>query len=410
MYPILAALRRNALGPTLIAVQIALTLAILSNALFIIHARRATMARPSGIDESQLFAIQNQWVGDQSDISARVLTDLAALRLLPGVADAYVTNSYPLSGFLWAFGVTLHPQDKSSVRPTGIYLADSHTLRTLGLRLIAGRNFTADDVQPYSSPAVARRPPGGVIVTRQLAQQLAPGGNVLGHVATVRLFGAATSVPIVGIVDDLQVAAIDLPAFLQMPAYSSVLIPYRYTADTSYYVVRAQSAAQVDPAMKAATARLYTISRARVLRKVESLSDARRRVYRGDRGQAIMLSVVSAILLGMTGWGIVGLTSCWVNQRRRHIGIRRALGATRMGIVRYFQTENLLIALAGIVPGTALAILANLWLIGWFQMPRMNSLYALLGAIVVLLLGQLATLWPALRAASVPPAEATRTV
>lgn len=79
--------------------------------------------------------------------------------------------------------------------------------------------------------------------------------------------------------------------------------------------------------MQAAVARLYGISRARVLRNIESLTEARARAYRGERGQTIMLPAVSAILLALTGWGIVGLTSCWVSQRSQDIGIRRALGA-----------------------------------------------------------------------------------
>ncbi len=407
MHPILAAMRRNALAPMLIAVQAALTLAILCNALLIIHERLASMARSSGVDESQLFAIQNQWVGEPRDVAARAQTDLAALRALPGVVDAYVTNSYPLSGVLYSFPVTLRPDDKSANRQVGAYFADDHTLRTLGLKLIAGRNFSADDVQNFSGADDAHQPPGGIIVSQQLADSLAPAGNVIGRRLTVRSLGGF-SAPIVGIVQALQVAAVHPPAFVHLFEDGSALISYRDTAVNSYYVVRAQSAAQVGPLMRTATARLYAINRLRVVRRVESLSTARQRAYRGDRGEAVMLAAVSAILLAMTAWGIVGLTSCWVNQRRRHIGIRRALGASRAAIVAYFQTEDFLIAGAGVVIGIGLAIAANLWMIHRFQMDRLDYRYAALGAVIVLALGQLATLWPALRAASVPPAEAAR--
>jgi putative ABC transport system permease protein len=239
---------------------------------------------------------------------------------------------------------------------------------------------------------------------------------VLGRLAVINFPPAVpfrpSSVRIVGIVNSLQIADPDPPAFREGPflTNSSLLLPYRYAAADSYYVVRAASPAQVGLLMKAATSKLYAISRARVLRNVESLSTARRREYRSDRGQVIMLVAVSAVLLAMTAWGIIGLTSCWVNQRRRHIGIRRALGATRAAIVRQFQTENLLIAVGGVVGGVGLAIAANLWMISRFQTDRLDYRYVLLGAVVVLLLGQLATLWPALRAAVVPPAVAARTV
>ena len=92
----------------------------------------------------------------------------------------------------------------------------------------------------------------------------------------------------------------------------------------------------------------------------------------------------------------------------RQIGIRRALGATRKAIIRYFQTENFLIAAAGSAAGVGLAVSLNLWMVTTFEMERLNTGYAFIGAIVVLLLGQLAVLWPALRAASISPALATR--
>lgn len=411
MRPILVAMRRNAIGPVLIAAQIAVTLAIISNGLFIIHVRLVSMARPTGVDESSLFALRNQWIGSPTDIPARVRADLAALRSLPAVADAYVTNSYPLSGALYTFPITITPSDQSAGRMIGVYLADSHTLRTLGLRLIEGRNFEPADVRPRSNSSDLRLPPGGIIVTQAVAESLVPGGKVLGRTVTPQgnpAFVGKSGAPIIGIVAKLQVAGVNVPAFFHLPEDSAALLPYLYVAPNAFYVVRARSPALVGPAMQAAVARLYEVSRERVIGNVESLSSARQRIYRAERGQAIMLGGVSAILLAMTGWGIVGLTSCWMNQRRRQIGIRRALGASSIAIVGYFQAENLLIAIMGVVLGAGFAIMANLWLISHFQMPRLNYLYLLLGAAIVLVLGQLATFWPALRAAAIPPAVAAR--
>lgn len=357
-----------------------------------------------------MFAVQNNWVDAPPDISVRVRTDLAALRSVPGVVDAYVTNAYPLSNLGGALPVTLDPGDQASWKRAQVYLAGPHAFQTLGLRLIAGRSFTPEDVQDLGGPFnAAHERPGGVIVTKELAEQLSPGGHVLGRLTTIRQLGGQTEAPIVGIVQDLQVAMINPPEFLHLPAYSSMLVPYRYTGPTAYYVVQARSAALMPRIMQAAIASLYAISRDRVLQNAETLPEARRRVYRSDRSQTIMLTAVSAILLAMTGWAIVGITSCWVNQRRRQIGIRRALGATHAAIVRHFQAENLLIASAGVAAGLGLAIGGNLWMISRFQMDRLDYRYAALGAVIVLLLGQLATLWPALRAASVPPAEAART-
>jgi putative ABC transport system permease protein len=119
--------------------------------------------------------------------------------------------------------------------------------------------------------------------------------------------------------------------------------------------------------------------------------------------------VIVALLL-VTGLGIVGLASFWVAQRRRTIGVRRALGATRADILHYFQTENLLLATIGIVLGMLLAYGINLLLMRHYELPRMPWMYFPVGAIALWLIGQIAVLGPALRASHVPPVVATRTV
>jgi len=113
-------------------------------------------------------------------------------------------------------------------------------------------------------------------------------------------------------------------------------------------------------------------------------------------------------LLVVTALGIVGLASFWVQQRSKQIGIRRALGATRGQILRYFQTENFLLATLGIVLGMLAAYAINLALMNMYELPRMPLLYLPLGAALLWLLGQIAVFGPARRAAAVPPAVATR--
>ena len=108
--------------------------------------------------------------------------------------------------------------------------------------------------------------------------------------------------------------------------------------------------------------------------------------------------------------GIVGLASFWVAQRRRTIGVRRALGATRMNILQYFQTENFLLATIGIVVGMLLAYGINLFLMTHYELPRLPWFYMPVGAVALWLIGQLAVLGPALRAAQGPPVVATRSV
>jgi putative ABC transport system permease protein len=130
--------------------------------------------------------------------------------------------------------------------------------------------------------------------------------------------------------------------------------------------------------------------------------------YKQDRVMAWMLVLVISLLLLVTALGIVGLASFWVQQRTRQIGVRRALGATRTQILRYFQTENFLLVTVGIAIGMLLAFGLNQLLMAKAELPRLPLYYLPFGAVALWLLGQCAVLWPARRAAAVPPAIATR--
>jgi putative ABC transport system permease protein len=90
--------------------------------------------------------------------------------------------------------------------------------------------------------------------------------------------------------------------------------------------------------------------------------------------------------------------------------VRRALGATRGDILRYFQLENFILASAGIVLGMALAYAINLWLMNKYEVARLPAEFLPVGAGLLWILGQIAVLGPAMRAATIPPAIATRTV
>jgi putative ABC transport system permease protein len=402
--PVLSALRRNKVGAILIALQMAVTLAILTNAVYVVQERLALIARPTGVDEADVFTIENDWIGKGT--GARLQADLDALRAIPGVVSAFASNMEPLNDGGMTLGITLHPDNQASILVAGTYLGDQNALRTFGSRLAAGRDFTQSDIQVVDDLGQERPPLSGILVTRDLANKLSPGGAVLGRVAT--LFPFSIHAPIVGIIDRLQVPFVNAPrvgSFVE----DSMILPYRPIGVFAYYIVRVQPdrLAQV---MKAAPAALAAVSHQRVIGKVRSLIQARQEIYHGDRTVALMLALVCAVLVAVTAFGIVGLTSYWVSQRRRQIGIRRSLGATRYDIVRYFQTENVLITSVGILVGIALSIAGNLWLVERFATGRLPGIYLITGIVSVFLLGQLAVLWPAMRAAAVAPATAIRAV
>ena len=125
---------------------------------------------------------------------------------------------------------------------------------------------------------------------------------------------------------------------------------------------------------------------------------------------AIILSIVISLLIGLTALVIVGLASFHVTQRTRQIGTRRALGARRIDIIRYFLLENWMITTFGAMLGIILTIAVAYWLEVSFQLQRLDWSYLPVGIVVLWILSSLAVLAPARRAAGVPPAVATRSV
>ena len=418
LHPILAALKKHKAGVILITLQIALTLAIVCNAVFIIGQRIDRIQRPSGIDEKNLFLITQSWVGaptgdDQGSVEkldAMQQTDIATLRNLPDVESAIAINTLPLLNSTWSGGIGLKPNQQSSTAQAAFYFGTDQMIPALGLKLIAGRNFTPADVNHMGFRG-HNRPPI-VIVTKALADKLFPKGDALGKTIYV---DRNTPTTVIGIVERMQVPSPD--SWANDWFWNSVLIPTRLDAGFARYAVRAKPG-RLDAAMREAPKALFASNPMRVIEtgadfedtSIHSFADIRTHAYRADRGMAILMGVICLILLCVTAAGIVGLTSFWVGQRRKQIGIRRALGATRNDILRYFQTENLLIAGAGVVLGAILAVGLNLWMMKQFAMDRMSLLYVLVGIVVLMLLGQGAVFAPARRASRVSPVEATRSV
>jgi putative ABC transport system permease protein len=395
------AIYRRKSGAVLIAVQIAVTLAILSNAMALIVDRLSWSAQLTGIDEPNIFFIYATNVDSPPSLAALQSSDLALLRSMVGVANAYSTNSFPLEGGGASMDVALTADQKTPSAHLSYYFGDEKALDTLGVKLIAGRNFAASEIVDRDGSTVP--PAAGVIITRALAQRLFPRGDALGK--SIYLETSDPS-PIIGIIDRLQGPSVTATGYESTFTENSVLAPFRPLGDSVTYVVRTKPGS-LNEVMKAVQNKLSEINGSRII-SPKSMAQIRASAYRTSRGLTLVLGTVSFILVAVTAFGMAGLTSYWVVERRRQIGIRRALGATRLAILRRFQRENFLIVLSGVIAGALLAAALNILLIGRFEMVRLGAAYVIGSGVVMVLLGQIAVLWPAMRAAQVPPALAIR--
>jgi putative ABC transport system permease protein len=406
--PILSTLRRHKTTAWLLILEIALTCAIVCNAVFMIGHRLQHMHMTTGIDEHALVQIQLAEIAPTPDIFARAREDLAVLRQVPGVQAVALTNQLPLGGSSSNSSIKLDPAQRAPTVSVGTYFGEDIP-QTMGARLVAGRNLrpdettNADVVVKALASGNTKGLPAVTVITKALADRLWPGQDPLGK--TIYLTDQV-GVRVVGVLADLVRAN----AYNDAIAHYSVVLPLFMGAgkDQSYVIrTRPQDRAAV---LKAVVAALKKADPERVVTQQRTYDELREKFFVNDRAMAGVLAGVIVALLTVTALGIVGLASFWVGQRRRTIGVRRALGATRGDILHYFQTENFVLATFGIALGMVLAYGINLFLMTHYELPRLPAIYFPVGAIALWLLGQLAVLGPALRAAAVPPVVATRSV
>jgi putative ABC transport system permease protein len=392
---------RNKTGAILIALQIAVTMAIMVNAISIMQEKDRMMSRPSGLDEHNLFSIAS--VGFAKDFNERVTIeeDLAALRAMPGVVNAIQSNAVPLSGSGWSMGLQTEPGAEIDGTGVGLYFVDEHGLDTYGVNLLAGENFSASDVAWRERAATEW--PDKTIITRAMAEAMFPDdwASALGKTVYI---ADTQPITITGIVEKMQGSWPGWDGFERV-----MLVPTHTLFGATVYLIRTEPGMR-DSVMPQVEELLADRNKDRIVRSMRSMDEIRERSYRSESSMIKILTFTIVLLIAITSLGIVGLASFSVNRRTRQIGTRRALGASKLVILRYFMTENFIISLGGVLLGAALTVGLNILMIETFSLTRITWYLVPVAMLLLLAVGQIAVFGPARRASSVPPAVATRTV
>jgi putative ABC transport system permease protein len=407
--PILSVLLRNKTGPILVALQVALSLAILSNAAHIVNERRAVAARPSGLaDEHSTFYITVRTLSNDTPEQqlAAIKRQTALLRAVPGVASAAHTTQMPMgrSGSNTSVAVDRRQTRASAIAST--YFSGDSLVKTYGLKLVEGRDFLPAELVDVNQDTSTQAPPQ-VIVTSALAEKMWPGQSAVGK---TMFFGTGTDAQpaqVVGVVETLM----STQAEVGESGMYSVISPARLYGGgpVELYAIRTEPG-QRDRVMKEVDDALRKSSATPMITRMKTSDEDRKDRYRADVALQWMLITVGVLLLLITASGIVGMASLWVTQRRKQIGVRRALGAKKTDILRYFIMENFMITSAGVFGGVALGLALNQLLVSKLEMARLPAGYLVSGALGFWLLGVLAAYGPAWRAAGISPATATRSV
>jgi len=401
--PILSTLKRHKTAAGLIVLQIALTCAIVCNALFLISERIDMINAPTGMPDKELLVISVSSVVRVESPEAQTQADLAALKAIDGVKGVTIVNQIPFGNNSNNSGMRKTADNNTRGIAVGHYAGREGWLQTLGLRLAAGRDFAPEE---YVDGAVTDAPNPkipAVIINKRLAERLFPGESPLGK--PVYVYGDEP-LRVVGVLEALPSSH---PKARDENNLHTMMLPIRPTYRGGSFILRVDEGRR-DAVLKAAVEALEkgSVGVKRIVRDQKRFEDMRYDYYREDRAMVWLLGGVCVGLLVVTAFGIVGLASFWVQQRTRMIGTRRALGATQGQILRYFQTENFMLSTLGIALGMAAAYGISLALMRHYELPRLPFIYLPVGALILWALGQLAVWAPARRAAALPPVAALR--
>jgi len=410
--PILRSMKHNRTRVVLIILEIAMTLAIVTNCINVILAERAKMSQKSGFDDDNILWMRVRPFSPEYEkedaINVAIDSDLRTIQSVPGVRAVANTHFQ-----LWEGGgsstqvYALDGKDGDSV-PTQIYFATRDIVDTLGTQVLEGRGFrdgdhgvgTQDD--PYDK----------VLITKSLADLIFPNGSAVGkQIQQGRRGQEAVEHPftVIGVIGEFY------------NPFGRATAPEPYSDRAIFLPARVGGYARGWPflirtepgAMRSVTAevekRLLAANAGRVI-DFKSTTEKKNGWFASSKIVVTTLTCIIVTLVTVTALGILGLTSLAVAERRKQIGTRRALGATRGDILRYFLLENWLLTTAGLALGIIGAYALNFLLVSHVSDVKMQWQLVASGIGLLWLMGLIATIPPALRAMSVSPSIATRSV
>ncbi len=404
LLPVCKALLRNKTSFLLLALQVAITLAVLVNALALVSRSREIINEPNGLDADNIITMISVPFGpgfiNKSYMEARLRDDLIFLNRYPGVIAATTSNSAP-GEFGSNWGISAWGKKDISEPSAGYFTADEKTLDALGVELSEGRGFSEAEVFYSGWPLTDPELPQTIIITEALARQLFGEESALGKIANV----GDLPKTIVGVIKRFG----GRNPLMGNPQYQ-ILSPGYLSGSMmqSSFIIRVEPgmANRLIPELEQ---KLLDLDNDRDIREIHLLREHLNSATGMYSYGGMVLMIISGLLILTTALGIYGMASFSVTKRVKQIGTRRALGATRFEIIRYFLVENLVTTVTGIVLGIALSLILN-FIMSRLGLGRIDLLVSSLGVIFVILVGQFSVLLPALNAARISPAQATRTV
>jgi putative ABC transport system permease protein len=275
------------------------------------------------------------------------------------------------------------PDKKGENSPANTFETDDHAVKTLGVKLSAGTTFEPSAVAYQTKRTTGWQPTA--VISQALGKALFKDQPILGN---TMYDDQSHPIRIIGVIERMQGSWLGWDKVDR-----TMLTPSLGPDPSTQYVIRVRPG-ELDRVIAAVDVALLKRDPNRRLDEAKKMSDMKRRGYANDSLMAVTLSTVTGLVLIFSSLGIFGLATFNVNTRTRQIGTRRAVGARRRDIVRYFMTENWLITTLGVVVGCCLALGIGFWLSTQYQLPRLDLYYLVGGVLGLWVIGQLAAWQP----------------
>ncbi|KOQ78057.1 FtsX-like permease family protein [Stenotrophomonas pavanii] len=407
---ILKSLLKSPLVPLIVALQVAIAFAICANTTYVMKEQIVPMLVDDGVrSPNELLIAWDITPRGKPWPTSRIKEMESRLANIPGVTSVSAASSLPFK-----FGASVQAEvavDQSGPKHDAtIYIGDD-LISTLGLELVDGRDFVPEEAG-LQLPGVGFGQTGSVIVSQKLADAIYPGGRALG--STVDIVDAPAPRTIVGIVksmpsNDLETQAAG--ALGNTMIFPGVAGGWRHTV----YAVRASGSTGVTEGVCARVlAEISDTFRSDlavgIVPQCLTYSEMKREAMKGHRAIIWLLSGITMLVLVMAVIGVGGLTSYWVQSRTVHIGIRRALGATRGDVLRGVLAESTVLVLMGLGSGLVLNTIFSGWITRHLDIDPTPIAYVAISSIFMFAVCQMAAFKAALWASRVSPMVALRSV
>jgi len=399
--PIFLSLKQNKFLAILMVVQIAFTMGVLSSSVLVATDTLREWGMPSGIPHENIVRISPEFFDETQDVGQALVKDIERVKNMPNVINVAPSNAVPFTAENM-INVYLAATEDAQEYKTVVFHSDENIFDVLQLSLLEGRLLNASDVikgETSTTPENASQ----VMISKDMATALFADQPAVGQ--TIWLSKKSDPVQVVGVYSNFMVGE---RLNGRGKSYQSIIRPQVKWAQNQqpHYLIRVESGKGT--AMMEDIIDVFYQERGRYINSSELLKRTQKRMYDGRGSRALTMLVISTVLLIITGLGMTGLTAFQVTQKRKQIGTRRALGAKKSDIMRYFLTENSIITLIGLLIGILVTLMITFELSEQASQNFMNLSVLLLTGLVMWIVNILAVWFPAKRAANIEPAIVTR--